>query len=160
MRASFAILAACVVAGCSSTPVNGVRYYPESSLLGSGALRISPSFSIPLEKIVYWGAYAGLAYLITDPLAPNWQIEEAPLGDHRVHFSLQMRRYYAGGAGEARSIFHRRVRELMQYNGYDGYQVIEYSEGMTSSVLGSLRTAEGVVLMTRREEPPSASPKG
>jgi hypothetical protein len=85
---------------------------------------------------------------VLDPLAPNWDIEEAPLGDHHIHFSLRMKRYYAGGAGEAQSHFHRRAKELMRLNGFSGYRVVEYQESLESSVLGSQRTATGVVVLT------------
>ena len=97
-----------------------------------------------------WGALAGAAYLVLDPLAPNWDIEEAPLGDDHVHFSLKMKRYYAGGAGEARAVFDRRAKELMRLNEFDDYQVVEYTESLDSSILGSQRKAEGVVLLTRK----------
>jgi hypothetical protein len=61
-----------------------------------------------------------------------------------------MKRYYAGGAGEAQSIFQRRAKELMRLNGFDGYSVVEYQEGLDSSVIGSQRTAEGVILLIRK----------
>ena len=127
----------------SSVPKTGT-FIPETTF------HLSPSTSIALEKIVGWGLYLGVAYLILDPLAPNWEIEAAPLGDHHVHFSLKMKRFYNGGAGEARQLFHRRARELVRLNGYDAYQVLEYSESLESSLLGSQRKAEGVVLLTRK----------
>jgi hypothetical protein len=39
----------------------------------------------------------------------------------------------------------------MRQGGYDGYQVMEYSEGMESSVLGSQRVSQGVIRLTRSE---------
>lgn len=122
----------------------------KGTIIPDSTLKLTPSTSIALEKIVNWGIYAGIAYLVTDPLAPNWHIEEAPLGESHVHFSLRMKRYYAGGAGEARAVFNRRAKEIAQLNGFDGYQVVEYTEGLESSVLGSQRTAEGVVRLTRK----------
>lgn len=141
-----------LLAGCSSQPVGGVRSFPESDPLVAGdVIRLTPNISVELEKLVVWGAYAGVAWLVLDPLAPNWHIEETPLAGNHIHFSLKMKRYYAGGAGEARAVFHRRAKELAQYNGFDGYQVVEYDESLESSVLGSQRTASGVVLLTRRK---------
>ncbi|MDP2808789.1 MAG: hypothetical protein Q8O34_01425 [Rhodocyclaceae bacterium] len=154
--AAIAVVSALILAGCSSQPVGGVRYYPESgasgggSIVGSSILKLTPNISVELEKLVIWGAYAGVAWWVLDPLAPNWHIEEAPLADNHIHFSLKMKRYYAGGAGEARAVFQRRAKELMQYNGFDGYQVIEYNESLESSVLGSQRVAGGVVRLTRK----------
>ncbi len=118
-------------------------------LIPDATLAIGPSVAYPLEKLVYWGAWSGAAWLILDPLAPNWRIEEARLPEDHLHLSLRMKRYYAGGAGEARQIFHRRARELMRAGGFGGYEVIEYAEGIESSVVGSQRTATGVVRFVR-----------
>lgn len=145
-----------LLAGCSSVPVGGVRSYPEhGTIVPNALLKLSPNISIQLDKLVSWGAWIGVAWLVTDPLAPNWEIEEAPLPDNHIHFSLKMKRYYAGGQGEARPTFHRRARELMHYNGFDGYEVVEYSESLDSSVLGSQRTATGVVRMTSHKLKPT-----
>jgi hypothetical protein len=145
---------AAVVAGCLALGACGsssVKSLPSSgTAIPNYTLQVSPSISVALEKIVYWGALAGIAYYVLDPLAPNWEIEEAPLGENHIHFSLRMKRYYAGGAGEAQSLFHRRAKELMRLNGFGAYRVVEYEESLESSVLGSQRTATGVVVMTGR----------
>jgi hypothetical protein len=151
-----ATLAICLLlAGCGSwqIPTNLSGNLPrKGSIIPDTTLRLTPSTSVSLDQIVRWGAYAGVAYLLLDPWAPNWRIEEAPMGDRYVHFSLKMRRYYAGGAGEASMLFNRRAKELMEYNGFTSYEVVEYTEGMESSVLGSIRTAEGVVRFTGKEK--------
>lgn len=118
------------------------------SVIPNSTLQVSPSFAIPLEKMVYWGIYAGTAYLILDPLAPNWEIEETPLPDHLIYLGLKMKRYYSGGAGEARAVFHRRAKDLVRYGGFDGYEVLEYNESLESSVLGSQRVSQGVIRLT------------
>lgn len=148
MRFVAALMAGVVIAGCAS---DSVRSVPGSgSLVPDYTLKVSPGVSVALEKIVYWGALAGLAYLILDPLAPNWEIEEAPLGEDHVHFSMRMKRYYSGGAGEAQAVFHRQAKDIMRLNGFDSYKVIEYQEGLDSSILGSQRTATGVVQLIRK----------
>lgn len=103
----------------------------------------------PLDKTVYWGAWVAAAYLVTDPWAPNWEIQEARFPENHVHFLMSMKRYYSGGAGEARQVFNRRAKELMRAGGYAGYEIVEYSEGMESSVLGAQRTVEGVIRLTK-----------
>lgn len=113
-------------------------------------LNLMPSLQIPLEKMVIWGAYAGAAYLILDPLAPNWEIEEAAFPGRYFHLALKMKRVYAGGAGEARQVFKQRASDLMRRDGFDGYTVVEYSEGLESSVLGSQRVANGVIRLTSK----------
>ncbi len=156
MRLAAALVSAMALVGCAGKPSVDLAetYIPRrGTIIPNTVLKVSPRVSIPLEKIVYWGALVGIVYLVADPLAPNWEIEEAPLGDEHVHFSLQMKRYYAGGAGEARALFHRRAKELMRLNEFDTYTVVEYTESLDSSVLGSKRKAEGVVLLGRRLKP-------
>lgn len=160
------LLVALVMAGCTQNPAavkatgsvgNAVESLANTSskaiggpLIPDSVIQIGPSVSYPLEKLVYWGLYIGAAWLIVDPLAPNWAIEEARFPGHHVRMNLAMKRYYAGGAGEARVIFHRRAKDLMRAGGYASYEVVEYSEGMESSVLGSQRTAEGVVRFVKK----------
>ncbi len=119
-------------------------------MLTSSRLRLSAHASIALDKLVGWGIFLGVAYYILDPLAPNWEIEETPLGDQHVHYLLTMRRLHNGGDGEARVIFHRRAKEIMRLNEFDAYEVVEYSERLDSSMVGSQRVAEGVVKLTRK----------
>lgn len=147
------LLAAALISGCSTWPGPGGHTGPlpaQGPILPDTTLNLTPNFGISLEKLVFWGAYAGAAYLILDPLAPNWEIEQAAFPDGHYHFALKMKRFYAGGAGESRMVFHQRAKELMRQGGYDGYQVVEYSEGMESSVLGSQRVSQGVIRLTRK----------
>jgi hypothetical protein len=64
-----------------------------------------------------------------------------------------MKRYYAGGAGEARVVFNRRAKDLVRSLGAESYRILEYSEGMESSVLGSRRVGEGVVELVALKQP-------
>lgn len=143
----------CGLAGCALNypgPTSFSGDYPaQGPIIPDTTLNISKSLQIPLEKMVSWGLYLGAAYLILDPLAPNWEIEQAAFPDGHYHFSLRMKRVYSGGAGESRLVFHQRAKELMRQGGYDGYQVLEYTEGLESSVLGSQRVSQGVIRLTR-----------
>jgi hypothetical protein len=146
----------CGLAGCSAldypgpTSLSG-KYPAQGPIIPDTTLNLTNAVQIPLEKMVTWGLYAGVAYLVLDPLAPNWEIEQAAFPDSHYHFSLKMKRFYTGGAGESRMVFHQRAKELMRQGGFDGYQVLEYSEGMESSVLGSQRVSQGVIRLTRNE---------
>ena len=122
----------------------------QGPILPDTALNLTKSVQIPLEKMVNWGLYAGAAWLILDPLAPNWEIEQASFPERHYHLSLKMKRVYAGGAGEARVVFHQRAKDLMRQNGFDTYAVVEYSEGLESSILGSQRVARGVIQLVRK----------
>jgi hypothetical protein len=149
MRLVSALALACALCACSTTEksIPSSRY-----LLPNASLKVSPSISVALDKVVIWGALAGIAYLVLDPWAPNWDIEETPLGDKHVHFSLRMKRYYAGGTGEAQAILRHRAKELMRLNGFESYSIVEYQEALDSSVIGSRRTAEGVIVLTRTSD--------
>jgi hypothetical protein len=47
-------------------------------------------------------------------------------------------------------VFHQRAKDLMRENGFEGYAVVEYTEGLDSSVLGSQRVAQGVIQLSRK----------
>lgn len=147
------ILAVLAVSGCANYPgatsFSG-NWPSQGAIVPSTNVQISDSVSIPLEKLVFWGMYGAAAYLILDPLNPNWEIEEARFPDSHYHLSFKMKRVYSGGAGEARAVFHQRAKELMRRDGYTSYQVLEYSEGLESSVLGSQRVGQGVIQLTRK----------
>lgn len=145
-RLLFLALLSCGLAGCSS---KGLTPTP-SPIIADTTINLSKSVQIPLESLVGWGLYVGAAWLILDPLAPNWEIEQASFPDRHYHLSLKMKRVYTGGAGEARAVFHQRARDLMRENGFDSYSVVEYTEGLDSSVLGSQRVARGVIQLSRR----------
>ncbi len=155
-RLALLAVAVTMLAGCSELPFpkNAHGDFPRTGgpIVGSGTINVTQTLAIPLDKLFYWGVYASAAYLIIDPLAPNWEIEEARFPEERYQMSLHMKRVYAGGAGEARVVFHRRAGELMQAGGYDGYQVLEYSEGMESSALGAQRVAKGMIQLTKRND--------
>lgn len=101
------------------------------------------------DNILRWSGYAAVVSVVLDAFAPNWEIREARYPGNHYQLLLQMKRTYSGGAGEARVVFHRRAKELMMAGGFDSYEVVEYAEGMDSSVLGAQRNAAGVVRLTR-----------
>lgn len=84
-----------------------------------------------------------------NPFSPNWEIEETALGKNEIRLRLNMKRYYSGGAGEARAAFERRARELMREGGFAAYEVVEYFETLDSSILGAQRNAEGVIRLKK-----------
>lgn len=138
------LLTAGLITACSTSP-DSATYTPEDHLTKV----VVEAVTYPLEKTVYWGAWVAIGYLILDPFAPNWEIVEARFPENHIHMQMSMKRYYAGGAGEARQTFHRRARELARTGGFAGYDVVEYSESLDSSVIGSQRKAEGVIRLKR-----------
>ncbi|HEX5393376.1 MAG TPA: hypothetical protein VFW68_08850 [Rhodocyclaceae bacterium] len=154
------LLAACGTPKIPSTPTNaqGATVF-KGGLIPATTIALSPTTTVTLEKLVYWGGVAAIAYYVLDPQSPNWEIQEAKFPDEHYMLSLKMKRYYAGGAGEARVVFNRRAKELANANGYSGYKILEYSEGLDSNIMGSQRTSEGVVVLTGQKVPPPASPQ-
>lgn len=154
MRAALGLVLCLMMAACTtvtkpiasaSKEVFGTGTDGQPLLASERTFQLTPSLAISLEKIIYWGAYAGVAYLVLDPLAPNWEIEQAQLDPNHVHFSLKMKRYYSGGAGEARQVFQQRAKTLVREGNFASYEILEYSESLESSVLGSQRVGQGVI---------------
>lgn len=96
-------------------------------------------------------AAAGIL-LVYDPLAPNWDIEESRLSEDTFHYSLKMKRYHTGGAGESMQILKRRIVQKQAELGYGGYQLLDYSEGIDSQTLAARRYAEGTVKLVQRQQ--------
>ena len=134
-------LAAAVACGCSST--NNDR--DGSFLIPDRTLNISKSLTIPAEGIVA----GALIYLVVDPLAPNWQIEQSQLDADRFRIALTKKRFTTGGDGEAAPVFYRRAEQIARANGGVRYRVLEFSEGIESTVPIARRVAQGVIEVVR-----------
>lgn len=139
------LAASLVLAACSSSSNRGASLIPDQEL------RLTSALSVPLGSIASAAFVVGAIHVIYDPLAPNWEIEEARLGDDTVRFSLRMKRYHTGGAGESLQIVKRRAVQLQNELGYGGYQLLEYSEGIDSQTLGARRVADGMVKLVNRQ---------
>lgn len=131
-----------VLGGCSST----------SPIVPSKSLYLTSNAAVSLSTVAVGAALAGAAYVIYDPLAPNWEIEESKVSDDTFRFSLTMKRFNTGGAGEAMQVLKRRAAQLKSERGYGAYQILEYSEGIDSRTLGARRVADGVVKLVQRQE--------
>jgi hypothetical protein len=110
-------------------------------LIPNQELVVSKSLQIPAEGLVL----GALAWIVIDPLAPNWAIEQAPLGADRYAFALKKKRFTTGGDGEAEQVFRRRVAALARERGYRDYEILEYSSGIESNVPIAQRVAHGIV---------------
>lgn len=149
-----AITGGLIAAGCSG--LSGE--YPRSGpLIPSASVRVSEGYVVSLEKLVTYAGVALAVWLVLDPLAPNWQIEQTHLPDDTYLIALRMRRFHTGGDGEARQVLHRRARELARSNGYSGYEVVRFEEALDSAMLGSQRTVEASIRLTGRSTAPLAS---
>ncbi|MCK6396109.1 hypothetical protein [Zoogloea sp.] len=97
---------------------------------------------------------AGVAvYALVDPLAPNWTVQEARLGEERYRLVLRMKALHSGGDGEARQVFARRAAQLASQPGFAGYDVTAWEEGIDSNRPFSQRVALGEIRLRRLPAP-------
>ncbi len=132
---------ALIIAACSTTN----QFPSHTSLLPSGALRITPHYAIAFADLIQVGALVGVVYMISDPTAPNWAITETRLPDDRVLYDLNMQRLRQGGDGEARYVLARRVDALVREQGFAGYRIDRYEEALDSRILLPRRTAHAEI---------------
>ena len=137
----FCVCATVLASGCIG--IDGMS--SRGVVIPNEALTLSRSVAIPFESII-----AGAAlYMIIDPLAPNWQIEETRLEPGRYRIAMTKKRFTTGGDGEAAQLFYRRAAQIANEQGGSTYRVVEYSEGIESNVLIAQRVAQGVVVVVK-----------
>ncbi|HVY06204.1 MAG TPA: hypothetical protein VHB46_09530 [Burkholderiales bacterium] len=137
-------LAACVAlslacGACSST----------SPLIADKSVLVSPSVEISYEAIAGALVAGVVVWYFADPMAPNWGIQSTKLAEDRYRIDLRQKRFAIGGDGEANQTFHRTAETLAEKNGYTGYTVLSYTEGIDAGPLISQRVSRGVVQLDR-----------
>jgi len=150
---AIAFAATCMVAalsaGCAAVSSNPGAFDASgnsiSTLIPDKTFNITPGLALSVESILLGAAL----YWAVDPLAPNWQLEQAPLGADRVRISLRKKRFTSGGDGEAAQVFARRAERVARAGGYAGYTVMEYTEGIESTLPLAQRVAQGVIQLDR-----------
>ena len=150
MKAGFVpmalVSAVLALSGCSSTGSGGTPLIPDK------AIQLTAGTAVSMSTLVAAAALGAVAYVVYDPLAPNWEIEESRLNDSTYRFSMKMKRYHTGGAGESIQILKRRASQLQYEQGFGSYQIMEYSEGIDSQTIGARRVAEGVVKLVQPQQ--------
>lgn len=147
MRVVVLVMATAVaLAGCSSTGSTA------SPLIPNKAIQLTAKTSVSLATLATVAVVAAAIYVVYDPLAPNWEIEESRLNEDTYRFSLKMKRYHTGGSGESMQILKRRAGTLQHEQGFSGYQILEYTEGIESQTIGARRVAEGTIKLVQRQE--------
>lgn len=134
------------IVGCSSPGNNS------SSIIPNKAIQLTANTSVTLATLVAAAAVGAAIYVVYDPLAPNWEIEESQLSEDTYRVSLKMKRFHTGGAGESIQILKRRATQLQYEQGFGGYQILEYTEGIDSQTVGARRVGEGVIRMVQRKQ--------
>jgi hypothetical protein len=137
-----------VCAGCSTVNSDG-SVHQAAPLLGTKELQLTSAFALRPEVILLGIA----AYVIVDPLAPNWKIVQTEPAPGEIHLALKKKGITndAGGDGEARVVFLRRAATLARERGtagtdvQGGYTVLEFNEGIESEFPFARRVAHGIV---------------
>lgn len=144
--AVFLLAAGVAVTGCSTTGSTA------SPLIPAKSIQLTAQTSVSLASLATAAVVVAAIYFVYDPLAPNWEIEESRLNEDTYRFSLKMKRYHTGGAGESIQIFKRRAGKLQYEQGFAGYQILEYTEGIESQTIGARRMAEGTIKLVQRQQ--------
>lgn len=147
MKVVSAYLLLLLLAGCSTSGSTN-----SSPLIPNQSIQLTAGHSISLSTLATGAFIAGAIYLVYDPLAPNWEIEESRLNEDTYRFSLKMKRFHTGGAGESMQVLKRRASQLQYEQGFADYQILSYSEGIDSQTVGARRMAEGTVRLVQRQQ--------
>lgn len=139
-----------LLTGCASSGGGGSALIPDKSIL------LTSKLSIPLSSVAAVAIVGAVAYLVFDPLAPNWEISESRLSEDTFRLDLRMKRYHTGGAGESMQVLRRRADQLQHQLGYSSYELLAYSEGIESQTLGARRYAEGTIRLIQPRTAPLA----
>lgn len=123
-----------------------------SPLFSDKKLQLTGETSVKLSSLVNAAVVAAAIYVIYDPLAPNWEVEEQRLSGDIYRLSMKMKRFHTGGAGESIQVLKRRASTLREQHGYHGYQIVEYTEGIDSQTLGARRVAAGLIRLVQEEQ--------
>jgi hypothetical protein len=154
-----AALTAAFTAGCATAPPS---VPPRGAIVPSeGKVQLTSSIGYSYEELImapvtYWSLEKVwkqplMLYFVYQPLAPNWSVEEAALGDDTYYLRLQAKRFRTGGDGEAMQVLKRRALQLQQARGFAGYRILDYSEGVESGTPVAQRVSEGVVQLVRAD---------
>jgi|CXWK01.1.fsa_nt_gi hypothetical protein len=119
---------------------------PATPIVPNASLRLTPNFSLSLENMLIGAAI----FYFVDPLSPNWEGEMRRVSDDTYSITLRSKRFRStGGDGEAGRVFKRNADQIVRAGGYAGYDVLAYSEGIESEVIGAYRVAEGTIQLSR-----------
>lgn len=148
-RRAAAGMAAAITAGCAAVGSNpgavDASGNAVSTLIPNKSFNLTPGVALGVDTILLGAAL----YWVVDPLAPNWQLAQSALGADRVRIALRKKHFTSGGDGEAAQLFARRAEQVAHDGGYAGYTVLEYTEGIESTLPLAQRVAQGVVRLNR-----------
>jgi hypothetical protein len=130
--------------GCSTTSA--------TPLIPAKSIYLTATTSVSYATLATAAVVAAAIIIVYDPLAPNWEIEESRLNEDTYRFSMKMKRYHTGGAGESIQILKRRASQLQYEQRFASYQILEYTEGIDSQTIGTRRVADGTIKLVQRQQ--------
>lgn len=147
------------LAGCSSIATNGSSGMDDSgnvtvtkSADPDKATLVLPDSPVLLDQSgkVLRGAVGNslggaVANMVVEQLIAGWRIEQTRIGENLFRIELRRKRFTTGGDGEATQVFYRQAEQIVRQNGYAGYIVMEFGEGIDSMFPISQRIAQGVI---------------
>lgn len=122
------------------------------SFVPDTTLKIAPGYELTLEKLYVAGLAGTALYLVYQPLAPNWTIQEAELDGDAYYIRMEAKSFRTGGDGEAMMVLKRRAAELQRKRGFAGYKILDYSEGIESKTPFTQRFSEGIIQLVSADE--------
>ena len=158
-RISAFILISAVLSGCGTVgkAVNdtlGGTHPGTGPVVPNGVVQLTTHNAYSLETLVVGAAAIGVIYVVYDPLAPNWAVEEKALNTDTYYLSMRAKSFRTGGDGESMMILKRRALQLQREKGFVGYRILDYSEGVESSTPFSHRFSEGTIQLVSAEVAP------
>ncbi len=137
-----------VLVSRSTDAAGNLRYnLPANPIVPNANLRLTPNFSLSLENLLIGAA----VFYFVDPLAPNWEGEMRRTGQDTFSIAMRSKRFRStGGDGEAGRVFRRNAEQIAREGGFAGYDLLSFSEGIESEVLGAYRYAEGSIRLSRK----------
>jgi len=103
----------------------------------------APYTALGLPSKLVSTPHAAMLYLIFDPLAPNWTINEKQLNENTYHLSMRAKSFRVGGDGETMQILRRRAQQLQHEKAYADFRILSYSQRIESSTPFTRRVSEG-----------------
>ena len=122
----------CLLAGCN--PV-----------IPDHTIHLTSTISFALADALMVAAVVGVAYVVIDPLAPNWEIHETKLSDTRFRIDMVKKRVTTGGDGESIDLFHRHAEHIATQVEASGYTIMSWNEGVDSEFPIARRWSRGEI---------------
>jgi hypothetical protein len=148
----FLVGALCLsVVACGTTELKSIP--STGAIIPNTTIQIGPTIGYTVEQIAVAAGAGALLYVVYDPLAPNWNIEEKSLSEDTFYLSLRAKSFRTGGDGESMQIVKRRALQLQREKGYASYRILDYSEGIESSTPLTHRVSEGTIQLVKAQLP-------